>query len=296
MHYNNDFERQMKECVRSFFELSGIGCELCDASGNAVSTSGYCCSSCDICSSTGLQKSVCLNLHAFTAKASVEEDGRYIYECPLGLSCITSAVVLPEGSLLRLTAGPFLMEDREDFRTYTLEQSLKLSYDNIEPIMQKIDKISILETSEVNAASSILVYCAAFLSRFEEGEDYLSNLESTTLSEWENANSIDPSGIINKAISFIDGKFSEDIRLADIAEHSGVTTSYLCRLFKRNTGITINTFITQKRIEKSREMLKEGLPISEVARLSGFSDQSYFTKVFRQSEGVTPLKYRKSHL
>ena len=73
-----------------------------------------------------------------------------------------------------------------------------------------------------------------------------------------------------------------------------MTTSYLCRLFKRELGITVNAYLTKVRVEHSKELLKTEEAIADIARLCGFSDQSYFTKVFRQSEGVTPLKYRKN--
>ena len=82
--------------------------------------------------------------------------------------------------------------------------------------------------------------------------------------------------------------------IKDIAKHAGMTTSYLCRLFKRECGITVNARLTQLRIEKSKALLSEGVPIAETARRCGFSDQSYFTKVFRQLEGTTPLRYKKN--
>ena len=293
MQQMNDISDYARECVQSFAVFSKSGCELADSDGSIIASSGSSCSSCDICCNTGIQKQDCLRLHEFTAKASLSDEGRYIYECPLGFSFVTSAVVVNQGRIMRLTLGPFLMEDKEDFRTYTLEESLKLSCKNIESIMQKIDKMAELEPAEVNAVSKLLVYSAAYLSGLQSGDDYVSGLEAAAVSEWESVNRLDSTGIIKKAIDYISEHFSESIILSDIAEYSGVTTSYLCRLFKKNTGITINTHITQLRIEKSKELLSQNVPIADVARLCGFSDQSYFTKVFRQSEGVTPLKYRK---
>ena len=281
------------ECVQSVSVLARTGCELCDAAGKVIAFYGNCCSECRICEGTGIQRSDCMRLHAFTAKASISEEGRYIYECPLGLSCVTSAVASPSGELMRLTAGPFLMEDVDDFVTFTLKDNLKFAYDNIDAIVQKIDNIPVLEPAEVNAVSRLLVYCAAYLGGLQSGTDYISRLESYAIDEWESANSLDSSGVLKKAVSYIEEHFDENINLSDIAESAGVTTSYLCRLFKKQTGYTINGQITQLRIDKSKKLLADGIPISEVSSMCGFSDQSYFTKVFRQVEGVTPLKYRK---
>ena len=288
-----DHIENAEECVQSVSVLSKAGCELCGAEGNVIASFGNCCSACSLCEGTGIRKSDCTRLHAFTAKASISEEGMYIYECPLGLSCITSAVAGNSGELMRLTAGPFLMEDVDDFVAFTLRDGLKLPNENIDVIVQKIDTVPELEPAEVNAVSRLLVYCAAYLGGLQSGTDYISSLESYAINEWESANRVDSSGVMKKAVSYIEEHFSDEIRLSDVAEYAGVTTSYLCRLYKKQTGNTVNSQITQLRIEKSKKLLTEGVSISEVSRRCGFTDQSYFTKVFKLVEGVTPLKYRK---
>ena len=281
-----------ESCVQAFYEASGIGCELCSGS-RVVASAGLACNVCDICSASGISKEDCKRLHAFTAKASEKEDGKYLYECPLGLSCVTSAVI-GAGSA-RLTAGPFLMEDKEDFRDYDLTRVIGLDPQVVEDIMRRLKPVPTVEPQKVNAFSQLLVYSAAFLSAStRNGGDYLESLDEGAVSAWEKANRIDPSKTVEKVRAFIEQNYSKDISLLDIAKDAGMTTSYLCRLFKRELGITVNAYLTQVRIERSRQLLKTDAAISDIAKLCGFSDQSYFTKVFRQTEGVTPLKYRKN--
>ena len=281
-------------CVQAFALASGMGCELCAPDGTVLSASGYCCDACGVCSGTGISKQDCKRLHSFTAKASEREDGKYLYECPLGLSCITSAVPGSKGDLNRLTAGPFIMEEPQDFRDYDLSGVMGLDPQTADAIMGRMGQIPYMDPKRVNAFSQLLVYSAAFLSEADRrSEDYLTRMEEGTVSAWAKANRIDPAATVKEVNSFIEENFGRDISLLDIAKHAGMTTSYLCRVYKREQGTTVNAFLTQVRIEKSKAMLSEGVPIAETAKRCGFSDQSYFTKVFRQLEGTTPLRYKK---
>ena len=281
-------------CVQAFAAASGMGCELCAPDGTVLSASGYCCDACDVCCGTGISKHDCKRLHSFTAKASEREDGKYLYECPIGLSCITSAVPGSNGDLNRLTVGPFIMEEPQDFRDYDLSGVMGLDPQTVDAIMGRMGQIPYIDPKRVNAFSQLLVYSAAFLSEADHrSEDYLTRMEEGTVSAWAKANRIDPAATVKEVNSFIEENFGRDISLLDIAKHAGMTTSYLCRVYKREQGTTVNAYLTQVRIEKSKAMLSEGVPIAETAKRCGFSDQSYFTKVFRQLEGTTPLRYKK---
>ena len=82
--------------------------------------------------------------------------------------------------------------------------------------------------------------------------------------------------------------------LNDISGHTKLSVSYLSKVFKDETGTSINSYINQVRIENAKLLLlDERIPLSEVAYLSGFEDQSYFSKVFKKITKVTPGKYRE---
>jgi len=293
---HTEFNKELAEsCVQAFWKAIGIGCELSDMQGNVIASGGFCCSGCEICSPTGISKEDCKKLHAFTARASEREGGKYMYECPLGFSCITAAVLTADGAGARLTAGPFLMEDRQDFVDYDLTTVMHLSPNVISGIEPLLEPVPSVDPQKVNAYSQLLVCSAAFLSGSGRGgEDYLSSLESGDVNAWAKENRIDPSKTVESVIEFLRQNYSSDVSLLDVAKHAGMSTSYLCRLFKKEKGTTINACLTQIRIDQSKKMLETDADISVIAELCGFSDQSYFTKVFRQTEGITPLKYRKN--
>ena len=97
--------------------------------------------------------------------------------------------------------------------------------------------------------------------------------------------------LINKACSYLARSLNEKISLEDVASSVAMSRYHFLRVFKKNTGITPHNFRTQKRIEKSKTMILNGKPLSEVALKLGFTDQSHMTNTFRKYTGSTPGQY-----
>ena len=73
----------------------------------------------------------------------------------------------------------------------------------------------------------------------------------------------------------------------------GLSSGYLCRIFKEETSVSINAYINSLRMTKAAELLKDNNSyIKEVAISVGFEDQLYFSRQFKRYYGVTPSEYR----
>jgi two-component system response regulator YesN len=80
----------------------------------------------------------------------------------------------------------------------------------------------------------------------------------------------------------------------DSANHFHVNKSYLSAIFKQEMGRSFTERLTLLRIREAKKLLKDtALNLTNIAYQCGFSDQSYFSKVFRKVEGLTPKEYRK---
>ncbi|WP_226789008.1 AraC family transcriptional regulator [Polaribacter porphyrae] len=88
----------------------------------------------------------------------------------------------------------------------------------------------------------------------------------------------------------------DDFRLDDVASQFGVNKYKFIRLFKQETGLTPNNFVLLKKIEMSKEMLKKGNSIFDVAIDCGFYDNSHFYKNFKRFIGVNPLEFQNAFL
>lgn len=102
-----------------------------------------------------------------------------------------------------------------------------------------------------------------------------------------------PKNVIERIHALIEQRYAENLQINDIAKEVFLSSTYMCLLFKQETGETINEFMTKVRIEKAKELLSDPRnKFYEVCYQVGYSDPSYFSKLFKKYVGLTPSAYR----
>lgn len=114
----------------------------------------------------------------------------------------------------------------------------------------------------------------------------------------EQQNSAEKFGItVNGAIRYIKENYQNQISLSKIAEHLYVHPAYLSGQFKSETGNTVTDYICNYRILKAKELLRDPRnKIYWIAEQVGFTNQRYFSQVFKRIVGQTPVEYRNAVL
>jgi two-component system, response regulator YesN len=102
---------------------------------------------------------------------------------------------------------------------------------------------------------------------------------------------------MQEVIDYIKSNFrDQNLSIKKIAEYSHYDYYYLCSLFKKSTNMTLNDFIAKMRVEKAIDLLKDRhIRLHDVTSMVGYSDPSYFTKLFRKHVGVTPSEFREKY-
>lgn len=110
----------------------------------------------------------------------------------------------------------------------------------------------------------------------------------------ENNSFFNYSAQVQAAIKYINGHYMEvDIGAEDVAEQAGLSVNRLNTLMKEETGSTVWKFLTKVRVEKAKQLLDStGYTIAEICPMVGYSTSSYFSKIFKKTNGVSPQKYR----
>lgn len=103
------------------------------------------------------------------------------------------------------------------------------------------------------------------------------------------------SKIVQASIDFIMVNYESAFSLNEISEHVFVSSSYLSKLFKKEMGMTLTSFIQLIKIKYAKEALisEPQKSVTEISSQLGFESSSYFSYVFERLEGMTPSEFRK---
>lgn len=99
---------------------------------------------------------------------------------------------------------------------------------------------------------------------------------------------------ISRVKAFLDEHYSEKISLESVASNFFIDKHYLARLFKEQYGVTLVTYLLQIRITHAKRMLRfTDKSIEEIGLECGIGELSYFSRVFKKLEGVSPSEFRR---
>jgi YesN/AraC family two-component response regulator len=92
---------------------------------------------------------------------------------------------------------------------------------------------------------------------------------------------------------YVDENYVNDISLSDVAAEMHYSEPHFCKIFKECFGKSFTLYLTELRIEKSKELLGDiTVNVKDVSNRVGFRDPNYYAKVFKRAEGMTPTEYR----
>ena len=104
-----------------------------------------------------------------------------------------------------------------------------------------------------------------------------------------------PSPTLGLVRDYLEAHFAKPISLMELSTLSGVSPFHLSRRFRARYGLPPYMYLELVRVNRAREMLRRGEPISRVAFDTGFSDQSHLTRRFKRVVGVPPGQYSKTY-
>lgn len=99
---------------------------------------------------------------------------------------------------------------------------------------------------------------------------------------------------VRRAIEFIHANLAQTLSLEQIARAADLNPSQFSLIFKTAVGIPPHRYVLSQRVERAVGLLRHSkIPISEIATLTGFADQSHLTRLMRQQRGATPAQIRR---
>ena len=265
-------KQEIVSILKDLHEISGFRISL--HSPDYVELAAYPEEECGFCRSVhSLLSEVkkCNECDRLACKKALESRKTYTYKCRYGLV----EAVSPLYSFGTLTG--FLMMGQVLEEGMNLKYSPELNYDLWEIKKESIKDIPILAADKINALIRIMTVCAEYMT-----------LSNVTTSE--------KASVAEMAKRFIYENYSDKLLIKDICASIGCSKSSLLTSFKREYGVTVNSYLNDLRLSEAEKMLELGdKSIGDIALTAGFADQSYFSKVFSAKHGLSPSEYRQRH-
>ncbi|MBY9080620.1 helix-turn-helix domain-containing protein [Paenibacillus sp. HN-1] len=102
---------------------------------------------------------------------------------------------------------------------------------------------------------------------------------------------------LQRIFAYVEQHYREPVTLGEVAGHMGFSPYYFTKLFKRSTGMTFIAFLNEYRLSKAKWMLLSGdAPMAEIAEAAGFGSVKTFHHLFKESAGISPMKYRMDNI
>ena len=99
---------------------------------------------------------------------------------------------------------------------------------------------------------------------------------------------------VERAVADIADRYMTSLGAEDVAARLGISGGHLARIFRAETGLTFNEYLTRYRMKRAVELLRDpSVRIGEVADLVGYRDQRHFSALFHRLVGVTPTQFRE---
>lgn len=216
-------------------------------------------------------------------------------------------IVVGEGDLVYFPIGEvkkMTTDKNNPLKMYTVNFAAAYPYienDELKIKEAQFDFPFVKKITEVKRYMFVSLFerlCRQFLSgedmqKFKLKETMIEILELTEL--YNENRTVDYSNRIkvNKAVKYILEHFEEKLTLDELASEAGMSSSHFSAVFRELIGESPIDYLLNVRITKAKQLLCDGVSVTKVSELAGFSDIYYFSSVFKKKEGESPAEFKR---
>ena len=306
--------------IKSLADAFGIAVVMLDYKGNPAFEAVNGCEFCRAIMSNPEGRMRCLKCITLGSLEAARQEKALITHCHTGLTIGVVPIMVNESFIGTLCFGQVLLEDEteqdrndcilgtrswidpgraEELKEYLTElfgkirvmgkEQFRLISDAMEQLMRSTVKRTVELKSEKQSYELVLKSAISPLIGVQNAPASAQSTESASA-----ADSIRPYNQLYPAVRYIEEHPEEVVAMHDMAELCHLSHSYFSKLWLRDIGDNFTSYVNQQKVELAKQRLQNsGDSISFIASSLGFSDTSYFIKVFKKVTGVTPLAFRQ---
>ena len=246
---------------------------------------------CNVVKSTSKGIRACLKCKALSIKKAISQEKSFTGQCCFGLTEMVHPVFLNGKLLCIIYLGGFIDEGCRPDAAGNIYEKAMLTGASKELTKKAVDSLERIEVSDMNSFEDIIEIIAnhILLSAAKEKQFLNTGNLFPTFSKSK-------SWIIQSMQNYIHTYYNRELKLSQFAHIYFINPQYLCRLFKKETGVNFTGYVNMTRIGRAKNLLKiMDDTILNISIETGFNNVTYFNRIFKRYEGVTPSQYRNMH-
>lgn len=265
-------KEELNEILNDFHNVTGLNIRILDTNYNEIGKNeGEYPEFCNIIQrdDTGVKRCHCSDEIIF--KKCAETKSIEIHNCHAGLTDMAVPVIRGGTVIAFIILGQI-----KNNVTYNqiLQNTNDLNFDKA-LLEESYNKLIEFDTSRINSIANIAVMIA---------EHILLNDMLKLMSDAH----------IQRSFEFIEKNMNKPISITDLCEYSNISKSVLYKSFQKHLNTSPNQYINEKKIAKAKDLINNTeMPIKEIADNLGFTNTTYFYKLFKKVTGITPIQYKK---
>ena len=209
----------------------------------------------------------------------------YIDECPNGVTEVIVPIIMNGIYTGSIFIGQFLKTPIVENCFYNVCQKVKERGVNESDLLKAYKQFRYVETEELLQSAKLLFYSILYLG--SHAEIYYDKQKQNIRNK----------PIIYQVLHYLNELQDKKMPSAsEIAKKFDITPEYFSKIFKKTVKKKFKDYCTEIKIFKTTELLVyTDMSISRIAIENGFTQQSYFARIFKQKTGLTPFEYRNSN-
>ncbi|WP_232698556.1 PocR ligand-binding domain-containing protein [Brevibacillus daliensis] len=244
---------------------------------------------CQLIRSNPEYRSLCQKCDLFGGLEASKFGKPVIYRCHAGLTDFSVPIVVQNQLIGFLLSGQVLSDNDESI---TFIQDNQTSWHNNKELMAAYRNLPSIPSKQVESAAELLTIISNYYLKTEMEQKQQQEKKLITQAH-VNKVPLEGNKEIKKALKYIDKNLNSQITLEEISNYVYLSPYYFSKLFKQEMNVNFITYVNQKKMERAKELLRNpGWSIETISKSLGYTQTSYFCKVFRKEFHITPNHYR----
>lgn len=301
---NKENQIKFNKILKDFSQATGLATVMVDIHGKGLSDWHQFTPFCTAVRKHPELKEKCEKCDLYGGLEATKENKPVPYTCHAGLTDIAMPIIVNEQLVGFILSGQVKASDNQFPQIYK-----NSSWQEHTELIELFNHVNQRTSEQIESACEILKILVEHhfpptkvKKQATEQINFNIYQETTEEKALQQANlMIDKSKKLNpsisKALKFIDKNLTKDTHLKSVAEYVFLNPDYFSRLFKKETGFSFIDYVNHKKIERSLFLLQDkSRTLESISEALGFSQTSYYCKVFKQKMGYSPTDYRKNFL